>query len=313
MQKRTIGQSDLQVTPFCFGGNVFGWTADRDTSFSILDALVAHGHNFIDTADVYARWQPGSTGGDSEKVLGEWFQDRKKRDQVVLATKCGGPMPGGKGLKPEYIRHAVDESLGRLKTDYIDLYYAHQDDPETPMEDVLGAYDGLIKAGKVRWIACSNFTPARLEEALATSARHGLPRYQCLQPQYSLVERETYENGLDSICQREKLGVCGYYSLASGFLTGKYRSEADLGKSVRGQTLKGYVSGEKGQAVLKALDQVAARTGATLAQISLAWLMARPGVTAPIASATSVGQLEELLPAAELRLSEEDMQVLSQA
>lgn len=310
MQKRRIGQSDLEVTPFCFGGNVLGWTADQATSFALLDALLGRGHNFVDSADVYARWQPGSSGGDSERVLGAWLSSRKNREKVVLATKVGGPMPGGKGLAPAYIKHAVEESLQRLQTDYIDLYYAHHDDPDTPMEDTLGAFQDLIEAGKVRWIGCSNFAPERLELALATSTRLGLPRYQCLQPLYSLVERG-FEDELAGLCQEAGLGVCGYYSLASGFLTGKYRSEEDLAKSVRGPTLKGYLSSEHGLRVLRALDQVAVRTGATLAQIALAWLMARPGVTAPIASATSVKQLEELLSSTELELSPEDLALLS--
>ncbi|GMU51887.1 MAG: NADP-dependent aryl-alcohol dehydrogenase [Candidatus Xenobia bacterium] len=311
MKKRPLGHSDLEVSPFCFGGNVLGWTVDAETSFRLLDAFLGAGFNFIDSADVYARWQPGSTGGDSERVLGDWLAARRNRDQVVLVTKVGGPMPGGKGLSAAYIQQAVEASLSRLKTDYIDLYLSHHDDPETPVEETLQAYADLIQQGKVRYIGASNFTAERLQQALEVSRKNSLPRYQALQPQYSLMER-SIEADLLPLCQREGLGVFGYYSLASGFLTGKYRTEADLGKSVRGRMLKGYL-GERGQRVLKALDDVSARTGATLAQISLAWLMDRPGVTAPIASASNLDQLSELLKAVELKLSPEDMELLDKA
>ncbi len=307
MQKNRVGRSDLQVAPFCLGGNVFGWTADEPTSFALLDCFVGAGFNFIDTADVYARWAPGLQGGESETVLGNWFAARKNRDQIVLMTKVGGPTPNGKGLSPAYIKTAVEASLKRLRTDYIDLYLSHHDDPETPMGETLGAYGELIAQGKVRFIGCSNFSPERLRQALSLT-----PRYECLQPQYSLMERQGYEGELESICRHEEVGVTGYYSLASGFLTGKYRSEADLGKSARGAMVKGYL-GPRGQRVLAALDEVAARRQATLAQVSLAWLMARPGVTAPIASATSLPQLHELLRAAELALSAEDVEQLDQA
>ncbi len=306
-QRRRMGRSDLEVAPFCLGGNVFGWTADEPTSFALLDAFLDAGFNFIDTADVYARWAPGLQGGESETVLGNWFAARKNRERVVLMTKVGGPTPNGKGLSASYIRTALEASLKRLRTDYVDLYLSHHDDPDTPMEETLEAYAELISQGKARFIGCSNFSPERLKQALTHS-----PRYECLQPQYSLMERKGYEDELEGICLREQVGVTGYYSLASGFLTGKYRSQADLAKSVRGALVKGYLD-ERGQRVLGALDDVAARHQATLAQVSLAWLMARPSVTAPIASATSLAQLQELLKAAALELSAGDVEQLDLA
>jgi len=309
MTRRRIGRSDLHVHPFCFGGNVFGWTADEAMSFRLLDAFVDHGFEFIDTADVYSVWVPGHTGGESETVLGAWFKKSGKRDKVVLATKVGFI----KGLKPDYIKQAVEDSLKRLQTDRIDLYQSHKDDPETPQEDVLRAYDDLIKAGKVRVIGASNFSAARLQEALDISAKNGLPRYECMQPEYNLVERKVYEGELQDLCVREEIGVIPFFSLAAGFLTGKYRSEADLGKSVRGPRTAGKYLKTNGPQVLAALDKVAAAHKATCAQVALAWIMARKGLTAPIASATSIEQLEELLGAVKLSLSAADIAELDAA
>ncbi|MCC0000481.1 MAG: aldo/keto reductase [Methylobacteriaceae bacterium] len=309
MTKRRIGRSDLHVHPFCFGGNVFGWTADEAMSFRLLDAFVDHGFEFIDTADVYSVWVPGHSGGESETVLGNWFKTSGKRDKVVLATKVGFI----KGLKPAYIKQAVEESLKRLRTDRIDLYQSHKDDPETPQEDVLRAYDDLIKAGKVRVIGASNFTAARLQEALDISAKNNLPRYECMQPEYNLVERKVYEGELQDLCVREEIGVIPFFSLAAGFLTGKYRSEADLGKSVRGPRTAGKYLKTNGPQVLAALDKVAAAHKATCAQVALAWILARKGLTAPIASATNIEQLEELLGAVKLSLSAADIAELDAA
>ena len=309
MTKRRIGRSDLHVHPFCFGGNVFGWTADEAMSFRLLDAFVDHGFEFIDTADVYSVWVPGHSGGESETVLGNWFKTSGKRDKVVLATKVGFI----KGLKPAYIKQAVEESLKRLRTDRIDLYQSHKDDPETPQEDVLRAYDDLIKAGKVRVIGASNFTAARLQEALDISAKNNLPRYECMQPEYNLVERKVYEGELQDLCVREEIGVIPFFSLAAGFLTGKYRSEADLGKSVRGPRTAGKYLKTNGPQVLAALDKIAAAHKATCAQVALAWILARKGLTAPIASATNIEQLEELLGAVKLSLSAADIAELDAA
>ena len=309
MTKRRIGRSDLHVHPFCFGGNVFGWTADEAMSFRLLDAFVDHGFEFIDTADVYSVWVPSHSGGESETVLGNWFKTSGKRDKVVLATKVGFI----KGLKPAYIKQAVEESLKRLRTDRIDLYQSHKDDPETPQEDVLRAYDDLIKAGKVRVIGASNFTAARLQEALDISAKNNLPRYECMQPEYNLVERKVYEGELQDLCVREEIGVIPFFSLAAGFLTGKYRSEADLGKSVRGPRTAGKYLKTNGPQVLAALDKIAAAHKATCAQVALAWIMAREGLTTPIASATNLAQLEELLGSVKLSLSAADIAALDAA
>lgn len=306
MELRPLGRSGLQVAPLAFGGNVFGWTADEPTSFALLDAFVGAGFNLVDTADVYSRWAPGHSGGESEAIIGRWLKrDPGNRRRVVIATKVGMEMgPGRVGLKPDYIRESVEASLRRLGTDHVDLYQAHQDDPATPIEDTLRAFAELIAQGKVRAIGASNFTAPRLAEALATSARLGLPRYETLQPHYNLVERAGFEAELAALCAREGLGVIPYFSLARGFLTGKYRSEADLKKSPRGGGVKAYLDA-RGLRILAALDAVAAETKATPAQVALAWAMARPGITAPIASATSVGQLHELLGAARLQLPAE--------
>ena len=305
MDKRALGRSGLQVSPLCFGGNVFGWTVDEATSFKLLDAWVDAGMNFIDTADVYSRWAPSHSGGESETIIGKWLKKSGKRDKVVLATKVGKDMGDGKvGLAPAYIHSAVEASLKRLQTDVIDLYQSHDDDPKTPLADTAGAYAELIKAGKVRAIGASNFTAARLSEALAVSASHGLPRYECLQPLYNLVERPAFEAELEAVCVANGLGVINFFALASGFLSGKYRSAADLGKSLRGEGAKKYLN-PHGLGVLAALDSVAARLNSTPAQVALAWQIARPSITAPIASATSLDQLNGLIAAASLKLDAE--------
>jgi aryl-alcohol dehydrogenase-like predicted oxidoreductase len=314
MQQRPLGRSGLMVAPIALGGNVFGWTADEAASFAVLDAFVDDGFNLIDTADVYSRWAPGHAGGESETIIGRWLRKSGKHDRVVLATKVGKDMGDGKvGLAPKYIRQAVDASLRRLQTDHIDLYQSHDDDANTPLEETLGAYAELIKVGKVRAVGASNHTAARLDEALRTSERLGLPRYECLQPLYNLVERPAYEAELEPLCRREGLGVINFYALASGFLTGKYRSEADAAKSPRGAgVVKKYLN-ERGLRVLDALDSAAAQHKATPAQVALAWQIARPGITAPIASATSVAQWREIAAAARLQLDAQTIAAIDAA
>ncbi len=315
MQTRSLGRSALQVSPLCFGGNVFGWTADEKTSFSLLDAWVDAGFNFIDTADVYSRWVPGHAGGESETVIGRWLkQGGGRRDKVVIGTKVGMDMGDGRiGLKPQRIREAVEASLKRLQVDCIDLYQAHKDDESTPLADTLEAFGRLIKEGKVRAIGASNYSAARLKEALATSQRLGLPRYESLQPLYNLVDREEFERELQPLCEREQVSVINYYALASGFLTGKYRSEADASKSARGgMVVKKYLD-DRGRRILAALDEAAQATGATPGQVAIAWVMAQPAVTSPIASATSLPQLAELVRAAELKLDRETLNRLTRA
>ena len=304
MEQRRLGTSSLLVPPIVFGGNVFGWSADEATSFQLLDRLVEAGLTAIDTADVYSRWVPGHQGGESETIIGRWLKQRGKRDDVVIMTKVGMEMPGkGSGLSAAWIRQSVEESLSRLQTDYIDLYQAHQDDEKTPLTETLGAFADLIRSGKVRTIGASNYGAERLDEALAASDAAGLPRYVSLQPLYSLVERPAYEDTLEAVCRRHGLGVIPYFSLASGFLTGKYRSKVDLGKSAaRGQMVEKYLDA-RGLGVLDALDAVAGETGATQTQVALAWLIARPGLTAPIASASKPEQLGDLVKAATLNLS----------
>jgi aryl-alcohol dehydrogenase-like predicted oxidoreductase len=307
MEKRKLGQSSLEVPPITFGCNVFGWTADEKTSFALLDAWLAAGFNFLDTADVYARWVKGSTGGDSETIIGKWLKARGNRDKIVLATKLGIEMaPGKKGLSRAYMQTAVEDSLRRLQTDYIDLYQSHRDDPETPIEETLSAYADLIKAGKVREIGASNFSADRLAESLKISSTKGLPRYQSLQPQYSLVERNSFEGPLEELCLAEKIGVIGYYSLASGFLTGKYKSKSDAEGRARGRGVEKYLS-DYGFGVITALEEVAARYEAKPGQIAIAWLIARPSVTAPIVSATTLEQVAELAEAAEIDLDAESI------
>lgn len=302
MNKRRLGGSDLLVAPLALGGNVFGWTADEPTSFRILDAFVDAGFNLVDTANVYSKWVPGHRGGESETIIGKWLRQSGKRDQVVIATKVGMEMPpGDQGLASAYILRAVEESLQRLGIDCIDLYYSHADDPATPMEETLAAYTQLVRQGKVRVIGASNFSAERLVEAARVSAQHGYARYECLQPLYNLCDRSPYESALEATCNDLALGVVPYFGLACGFLTGKYRSEADLAGKARAGRVKSYMN-ERGMRILAALDAVAKRQDATPAQVALAWEMARPGITAPIASATSVAQLDEIMPAAALRL-----------
>jgi aryl-alcohol dehydrogenase-like predicted oxidoreductase len=312
VQKRPLGKSGLQVAPFALGGNVFGWTADEAASFKILDEFVAAGFNLVDTADVYSKWIPGHVGGESETIIGNWLAKRGGRDKVIVATKLGVEMgPGEQGLSKAYMQRAVERSLARLKTDYIDLYQAHRDDTATPLEETLEAFAALIKAGKVRAIGASNFKADRLAEALKVSAAHGLPRYESLQPWYNLYDRSEFEGELADLCKREGVAVISYFSLASGFLTGKYRSEKDVEGKARGYRVKDMLN-ERGYRILKALDQVATETAATLSQISIAWLLAH-GVTAPIASATSVEQLKELLGAVDVKLSADQVRHLDEA
>ena len=311
MQKRRIGRSGLQVTPLMFGGNVFGWTVDEATSFSILDAFVDAGLDFIDTADVYSAWVPGNQGGESETIIGKWLRRSGKRDQIVLATKVA-KLPQRRGLSAANIAAALDDSLRRLQTDYIDVYFSHEDDESTPLAETLGAYQRLIEAGKVRIIGASNYSGARIEEALSVARQHGLPEYQLLQPEYNLYDRAAYETEIEPVALAGQLGVVVYYGLASGFLSGKYRSRADLAKSARGSRVEKYLN-ERGLRILAALDEVAARHDATPAAVALAWLIARPSVTAPIASATSVGQLESLVAAVRLTLTDADIRALDDA
>jgi aryl-alcohol dehydrogenase-like predicted oxidoreductase len=314
MDYRPLGRSELRVSPLCFGGNVFGWTADERTSFSLLDAWIDAGFNFVDTADVYSRWAPGHQGGESEAVIGRWIRQGGRRSKVVLATKVGMDMGEGRtGLKPARIREAVEASLRRLHVECIDLYQAHRDDEETPLEATLEAFSKLIAEGKVRAIGASNYIAPRLQEALATSARLGLPRFESLQPLYNLFDRAAFEDDLQALCRREHVGVMNYYALAAGFLTGKYRKPEDAAKSARGSmTVQKYLN-PRGQRILEALDAAAERASATPAQVAIAWVMAQPGVTSPIASATSVAQLEELVKAAELKLDAETMAMLDEA
>jgi aryl-alcohol dehydrogenase-like predicted oxidoreductase len=313
MKTRKLGGSPLEVSPICLGGNVFGWTADEPTSFAMLDAFVGAGFNFIDTADVYSRWVPGHKGGESETVLGNWFKRSGNRKKVILATKVGIELaPDKKGLSKAYILREVEDSLQRLQTDYIDLYQSHIDDASTPLEETLEAYQQLIKQGKVRAIGASNYTAERLAEALKVSKQHGLPRYECLQPHYNLYERAAYEKDLEPVCLKEGIGVIPYFALASGFLTGKYRSESDLAKGPRGQMVKKYLD-ERGFRILAALDEVAAKLHSTPGKVAIAWLIARPSITAPIASATSVEQLKDLVDAANLQLDPASIETLNAA
>lgn len=312
MTLRQLGRSPLQVAPLAFGGNVFGWSVDEPRSFDLLDAFVDHGFNLIDTADVYEAWVPGNEGGESETIIGNWLARSGKRDQVVIATKVG-KWARYPGLSPTNIREAVEDSLRRLRTDHIDLYQSHEDDPKVPLEETLRAFDDLVRAGKVRVIGASNYAATRLADALETSASKGLARYESMQPEYNLMDRAGFESELQALCVKEQVGVISYYSLASGFLTGKYRSEADLAKSsARGGRVKNYL-GERGSRVLAALDDVAAAHGATPAQVALAWTMAQPGVTATIASATSREQLDELAKSATLALSADELAKLRTA
>jgi aryl-alcohol dehydrogenase-like predicted oxidoreductase len=314
VQKRKLGRSGLEIAPLAFGGNVFGWTIDEPTSFKLLDAFVAQGFNLIDTADVYSRWKPGNKGGESESIIGNWLrQGGGRREKVLIATKVGMEMgPTDKGLSRSYVMRSADASLRRLRTDRIDLYQAHQDDPDTPLEETLGAFADLMKQGKVRAIGASNYTAARLAEALRTSRERGLPRYETLQPLYNLYDRAPFEAELEALCLKEQVGVISYFSLAKGFLSGKYRSEKDLSKSVRGSGVKDYLN-DRGMRILAALDEVTRRHKSTPARVALAWLMARPSVTAPIASATSPEQLTDLIEATRLSLDRNDIDRLDRA
>ncbi len=313
--ERSLGRSGLSTAPLVLGGNVFGWTADRKAGFAVLDAFVAGGGTMIDTADVYSAWVDGHHGGESETMIGEWLQASGKRDDVLIATKVG-LLPGdsGRKLAPDRIAAACDASLKRLGTDRIDLYFAHQDDPDTPQEDMLAAFAKLIDAGKIRTLGASNFTADRLRSANIIADQNGLPRFDTLQPEYNLVARDQFEGDLQDYCVQENIGVVPYFGLASGFLTGKYRTKDDLGQSVRGGRgdMEKLLEG-RGKAMLAAMDRVAEETGATLAQIALAWLMAQPGVTAPIASATKVGQLEDSLGALRLQLGADQLAALTAA
>ncbi|MFK4069656.1 aldo/keto reductase [Streptomyces sp. NPDC029674] len=308
---RLLGSSDLEVFPLSLGGNVFGWTADRTASFDVLDAYTAAGGNFIDTADVYSAWVEGNRGGESETVIGEWLAERGNRSDVVIATKAGAH-PEYKGLSATTVKGAVDASLRRLGTDYIDLYYTHYDDPSVPVEEIIGTLDELVRAGKVRAIAASNITPERLQESLDFSDREGLARYVALQPHYNLVSRDTYEGPLQEVASRSGLAAVPYYGLASGFLTGKYRPGAQV-ESARSGRVEEYVGTERGDRVLAALDEIAGARGAQVATVALAWLAAQPTVAAPIASARTVEQLPALLAVADLELTEAEVAALTAA
>jgi aryl-alcohol dehydrogenase-like predicted oxidoreductase len=313
MQKRKLGNSGLEVAPLAFGGNVFGWTADEPTSFRLLDAFIGAGFNLIDTADSYSRWVTGHQGGESETIIGNWLKSRGNRHKVIMATKVGADMgQGNKDLSKKWILHEAEASLKRLQTDYIDLYRSHWDDETTPVEETLGAYAELIKQGKVRVIGTSNMTPKRLQDSLTASANLGLPRYQTLQPLYNLYDRADYEKQYEPIVLKEQLGVIPYFSLASGFLAGKYRSEKDLEGRPRGAFVRKYLN-ERGYKIVDELQAGAIERNATPAQIAIAWLIARPSITAPIASATSLDQLNQLLDATRLQLSLNDLDRLNQA
>jgi len=313
MEKRRLGQSGIHTAPLCFGGNVLGWTLDEAASFRILDEFVAAGFDFIDTADVYSTWVPGHSGGESETIIGKWCRQRRNRSQVILATKVGWLMPPDrKGLSRSRIMQAVEESLRRLQTDYIDLYQAHVDDQDTALEETLAAFGELLQQGKVRAIGASNYSAARLSQALDLAQRNGLPRYDSLQPLYNLYDRAVFEQELAPLCVTRGVGAITYFSLASGFLTGKYRSSHDLAGRPRGPRVEQYLNA-RGTGILAALDEVAAAHASTPASVALAWLMARPGVTAPIASATSSSQLQALVAAANLKLDADSIRRLDQA
>jgi aryl-alcohol dehydrogenase-like predicted oxidoreductase len=313
MQMRRLGHTDITIAPMVLGGNVFGWTADKAASFAVLDRFAAAGLTAIDSADVYSSWVPGNRGGESETIIGEWMKARGNRDRTIIITKVGSPMGKGKeGLKPAYIEEAVEASLKRLQTDVIDLYLSHWPDQATPMADTLGAYQQLIEKGKIRWCGASNLQVSLLEEAIAAARARGGPRYEVLQPEYNLADRSGFEDGLAQLCQREEIGVITYFSLAKGFLSGKYRSEKDTAGSARGGAVKTYLN-RRGLRILDALDAVAAHHKAKPAEVALAWLIARPGVAAPIASATSTEQVESLVRATELTLTTADMAALNEA
>ncbi|HVV62745.1 MAG TPA: aldo/keto reductase [Pseudolabrys sp.] len=313
MDKRQLGRSDLRIAPLMLGGNVFGWNVDEASSFALLDAFVDAGFNAVDTANSYSRWVPGHKGGESETVIGNWLKKSGKRSKVVIATKVGSDMGRGKTVRKDAILREAEASLKRLQVDCIDLYQTHFDDEVTPVEETLSAYAQLVEQGKVRVVGASNISPARLKQSLEASRKLGIPRYESLQPNYNLADRRKFESEYEPICREHKLGVITYYSLAGGFLTGKYRSKADAEKSEsRGDKVKGYFDA-RGLRILTALDAVSKRHNATPAQVSLAWLIARPGITAPIASATNRKQLDDIMQAPRLKLSTDDIAALDKA
>lgn len=314
LETRPLGRSGLSTRPLSLGGNVFGWTADEKTSFAVLDRFIDAGFSLVDTADGYSRWVPGHDGGESETIIGKWLKQSGKRDHVLIATKLGNEMPGVSkgGLSAAYVKSAAEASLKRLQTDYIDLYQAHVPDPNTPHEETLAAMADLIKEGKVRAIGSSNFNPAQVKDSLEAARKHGLPRYETFQPLYNLYDRDGFERQFAQLCVAEEIGVIPYYALASGFLTGKYRKEADVNAAARAHSNGKYMT-ERGFRILAAMDQASARIGANLAQIAVAWLIAQPAVTAPIASATSIAQLEDLLAATRLKLDAETLAALNDA
>jgi aryl-alcohol dehydrogenase-like predicted oxidoreductase len=313
MNKRKLGKTGMEISPLVFGGNIFGWTVDQATSFKLLDAFVAAGFNSIDTADTYSRWVSGNKGGESEKIIGEWMKRSGNRNKVIVATKVGMDMGlWKKGLSRSHILRSAENSLRHLQTDYIDLYQSHIDDPDAPLEETLGAYAELIQQGKVRAIGASNHKAERLVAALETSRKSGLPEYQTLQPNYSLIERADYESNLEPVCVKEGLGVINYFPLAGGFLSGKYRSESDLAGKARARNVTKYLN-ERGFKIIGALDQVAKKYNATPARISLAWLLARPSITAPIVSATNLEQMNDLISSVDLALDSESVEFLNQA
>ena len=316
MLMRKLGRSGLKVAALCLGGNTFGWTTDQNASEAVLDPYVEAGGNFIDTADVYSRWAPGNKGGESETVLGVWMAARRNRQAIVIATKVCGPMgpgPNDAGLSRQHIMQGVEASLKRLRTDYIDLYQAHWDDRETPLDETLRAFDDLVRQGKVRYVGASNYVAFRLTRALWESERHGFARYESIQPKYNLVVRDEYERELEPLCQEQGVGVIPYYSLASGFLSGKYRRGAALPASARAAGVQKTYMNDRGFAILEAVEKVATRVGATAAQVALSWLAHRPGITAPIASATSPAQLKELVAGVALQLDAEARATLDTA
>jgi aryl-alcohol dehydrogenase-like predicted oxidoreductase len=313
MERRKIGNSGLETAPIIFGGNVLGWTVDQANGFRILDAFLDAGFNAIDTADTYSRWVTGNRGGESETIIGNWLKQGGRRDRVLIFTKVGHEMgPDKKGLSARYIKTEVEDSLKRLRIDRIDLYQSHRDDDSTPMQESLEAYGALIKEGKVRAIGASNFTAQRLKEALDVSAKHGLPRYECLQPEFNLYQRDRFEGALEQLCTKENVGVIPYYPLASGFLTGKYRSPADFDKSPRGGRMSAFLNA-KGKKILAALDEVSAAHRVNPAAVALAWLIARPSITAPIASATKEEQLKDFVAGAALKLTKDEIAKLDAA
>ena len=312
MKKKQLGNTDLQIAPIVFGGNVFGWTADEAMSFRILDQFTADGFNFIDTADIYSRWAPGNEGGESETVIGNWQKKNNRRQDIVIATKAGMDVGKGISLEKDYLVKAVEKSLKRLQTDYIDLFYSHIDDPATPVEETLEAYDSLLGSGKVRWIGASKFPAKRLQESLEAAKTQGLPKYEVYQTEYNLYDREEFETQYKDICLKNEVAVVSFFSLANGFLTGKYRSENDLSKSTRGDRVKRFLDG-KGFSILSALDKVAETHQTDQASVALAWLIQHPSIAAPIASVTNLEQLESFKTAAKLELTEADVQLLNEA